>query len=332
MNILVCHSPEDRCGVREYGLSLDRSLIRLGVNVRTCTYRNLIESIREQDDKPILLVHFEPGLIDIAAFLAAIDEAKRRSIKIVFCCHWYDRGYLDYQYAGLADVYVLHREYPNKHENTVIIPLGCPVYEPAASQKELRDHLGLPLDKTVLTTIGFFAAWKRLPELLAALLDAIEPHPRLFVHMHAPHPFNGGDAQHLEPAIFELLMTHQARDRVKYTTTFVPEKEAIDIAHAADIGFLFHPIHTHSVSAATKQFVSARRPQIVTNSSHADDLREGIVRIGTFDPPEFARQAVATALSPMMADVQRGSEREYARMNMDAVAEDYAALFGSLQQ
>jgi hypothetical protein len=69
----------------------------------------------------------------------------------------------------------------------------------------------------------------------------------------------------------------------------------------------------------------------VTNSSHASDLRKGIVRVDTFDCGTFARAAVSLAEdATRRAALEAEMGQEYERMNMDAVAAKYLALFEAL--
>jgi len=57
----------------------------------------------------------------------------------------------------------------------------------------------------------------------------------------------------------------------------------------------------------------------------------GVVRIGSFDPAEFAREVVSVATNTeAMAGLQRDATHEYDRLNMDVVAKQYVELFEQL--
>jgi len=245
------------------------------------------------------------------------------------CCHWYDHEYMS-QYEDNVDCFVLHRDYSPKSEKSVFIPLGCPVYRATKENPELRTQFGLPLDATVLTTIGFLTRWKSIPELAMAMLNAIAGHPKLHVRIHTPWPYDDAGAGAEEASVRAVMNAHGCKN-MSFSKEFLPEHEALDLAHASDLGFVFHGFHTRSVSAATKQFVSAGRPLVVTGSSHASDLRMGVVRIGSFDPAEFAREVVSVATNTeAMAGLQRDATHEYDRLNMDVVAKQYVELFEQL--
>lgn len=334
MNVVVCHSHQQRCGVREYGLQLDRSLIALGVSVRPCTYNDLRQATEEMSAGDILLVHYEPNLVagDFTRMAESLCAARDKGAKIIFCCHWYDHGHLSwYEQHGWVDTFVVHREYASMSGRAAIIPLGCPVYEPKRTRSQIRQQLEIPEDAVVIAMIGFLVRWKLIPEIVEASLNAMMLHPKLHLYVHAPWPFNTWEASVETPRIQDIIGRHVAGGQAHFSTEFVPEEATLDIAYAADLGLVFHPMNTSSVSAATKQFVSARRPLVVTNSSHAADIHGGVHRVDTFDAGAVARAAVAVATSPeRLAALQVEAEHEYERLNMDAVAKRYVELFERL--
>jgi glycosyltransferase involved in cell wall biosynthesis len=250
-------------------------------------------------------------------------------VKTVLCCHLY-RPDLFVEYTGLVDRFVIHRNYPIRHSESVIIPLGCPVYHPPVDRDRLR--ASYPAGSTVLTTIGFLTWWKKLPEIATAMLNAMARHPSLFLHMHTPRPYYADDSVLQDEAKLRgIFGAHEVGERTRFTTDFLPDTETLNLAYAADLGFLYHPIHTESVSAATKQFVSARRPLVVTGSTHAWDLNGGIERVDGFDAWTFAHKTVELALDRnKRASLTEEMKAEYERMNMHTVAQQYIDLFGSI--
>jgi glycosyltransferase involved in cell wall biosynthesis len=331
MKITVCHSHQERCGIREYGSQLDRSLISLGAHVIPCSYAYLGEVVAKIERDSIFLVHFEPGLANPWYLTQFLKAARDRGARTVLCCHWYEYEYMR-QYDNFVDRYVIHRDYGPRHPQAVIIPLGCPLYTPVAPQADLRKRFDLPVEATILTTIGFLNRWKAIPDLTRSLLNAIEAYPNIHVRIHTPWPFDGQNygSDIEEASTREVIAKHQCK-RVSFSTDFLPEEQTLDLVRASDLGFIYHPFHTHSVSAATKQFVSARRPLVVTGSTHSSDLRGGVVRVGTFDAMSLARLTVATATNAdALARLQIEIEREYERLNMNTVARQYMALFETL--
>jgi len=316
--------------VREYGLQLDRSLTRAGVKLRALDYGSLQHEVSRLEPGSVLLIHFEPALMPPPVLGRQLEVARACGARVVLCCHWYDRDLCD-QFAGAVDRFVLHRDYSPRHDHSVTIPLGCPVYDPSGKDRgAIRARWGLPQDKVVMSTIGFLAGWKRLPELTARLLDAMAPHEQLYLYVHAPWPFDDGFARAHDPEIRRVLESHACK-RAKLSTEFVPEGDALDIAWASDLGLCYHPIHTRSVSAATKQFVATRRPAVVTSSLHSSDIEYGVLRVASFEPADFAQAAVQVACNASWREALGSQmQAEYDRMNMDAVAKKYLALFEEL--
>ena len=328
MKIVVCHSHYGKCGIKEYGNQLDRAFGELGVAVEKCSYEYLGEVVSKIAPGDVFLVHYEPALTTPWYLTQYLAEARRLGAKNVLCCHWYEYEFMR-QYEHLVDRFVIHREYAPKHCTSTVVPLGCPVYEPSGSRDELRQRFGLPLDKTVLTTIGFLTRWKAVPEITKAMLDAIEGFPALHVHIHTPWPYDTEGVDNEEARTREVMARHGCK-WITFSKNFLPEQGVLDLVRASDLGFIYHGFHTNSVSAATKQFVSARRPLVVTPSSHSSDLEGGVVR-ASFEPTNFAEVVVAVATNPeWRSRLQSEMEIEYARLNMTATATKYLELFESL--
>lgn len=326
MRVITVHSPHDRCGVREYGLQLDRALAARGLDLVPRTFN---EDIAMASSGDVVLVHFENNLVP-PHYRGWLGEARSRGAKVVFCCHRFEDRVTESEHAGHVDRFVLHREYgvmPGSGK-AAVIPLGCPVYEPAEPQHRIRERLGLPLGATIIMTLGFLAPWKRWQEVVKTVISHVPANTFIFVQ--APWPYTNHDAAwEQEVRIRQAL--EKIPDRQRFSTDFLPEIDLLDRVRASDLGFLFHPFHTGSVSAATKQFVSARVPLVVTGSTHASDLRDGICRVESFDVVDFARQVDAVVRDRDRREAMRqGMIREYDRMNMNTVAGQYHDLFNQL--
>lgn len=325
MRVFSVQSPHERCGVGEYGRALDAALRKAGVEVATRQYGDpLSDGIRSGD---ALLVHFEDGLAgDPARLNAQLVDIKRAGANIVFCCHRYEKHVLE-AYAHVVGRFVLHRDYEPRHGYSVILPLGCPVYEPRSERRALRAALRLPEDKVVVTTLGFISGWKSWPEVLACV-TAVLP-PNAFLQVQTPPPFvNMNESRRIAEEMRAACAP--LGDRVRFSTEFVPESELLDRVYASDMGFVYHPNSTGSVSAATKAMVSGRCPTVVTNVNHASDMVKGVVRSSPL-AKEFARDVADLARDDgRRRDLQAEMQHEYERLNMDVVAVRYIALFREL--
>jgi hypothetical protein len=326
--VLVCHSPHERCGIGEYGRQLDVSLSKMAA---VFSFKLTDQEIAAQGvtSNETVLVHYEPMLIP-EGFVEKLRHLRARGAKVVFCCHWYARDTLS-AYSGLVDAFVVHRSCSEPSApRTVEIPLGCPTYQPSESREALRERLGFQSNDTVITTVGFLVRWKQIPQTLDALLSQTSNH-RIVFQVQTPWHFSNQESKGEDESVRAILARYP-NARVKFSTEFLPEKELLDRVHASDLGFVFHGQNTNSVSAATKQFVSARTPLVITESSHGTDLRGGVVRVPGFDAAIFAREVLRVAEDPARLDgLRRAMMDEYARINMDAVAGKYLELFRSLR-
>jgi len=329
--VLVCHGSHERCGVREYGDQLDRSLARhASVSAYTFQTVNELVAAAKEDPAARVLVHFEPGLVP-PTFRATLAELRKNGSKIVFCCHLYTKEALA-PYVGLADALVVHRAYADTVGRTVEIPLACPNYTPSAEREALRAELGMS-NAVVVTTLGFLAKWKRFPDALDAMLAEASTGPKepaILWQVQTPWPYSSKGAAEEEAAIRKVLAKYPDA-LVRFSTEFLEEQALLDRVYASDLGFLFHGSNTGSVSAATKQFVSARTPLVITASTHGADLRGGVHRVPSFDPRAFAREVVSVARNASKrAELGAMMEEEYRRICMDTVADAYVALFREL--
>jgi hypothetical protein len=328
--ILVCHSPRERCGVREYGQHLDSGLKALGAIVCPANYDTLhmLLSPRVVPFK-VLLVHLEEQLVHpLDRFTKNLRTARQKGMKVVLICHWYEHGYID-QFAGLFDKLVLHREYSPRHSDAAIVPLGCPVYEPTKLREKVRQNYGIPTDRVVVTTIGLLATWKRIPEVASAMIDAFRAHEQLHLHVHAPKPFDSTEMTAESQRVHDVI---DGRTNASFSSEFLSREAALNLAWSSDLGYTFHPINTTGVSAATKQFVSSRTPLVATRSTHSSDLTQGVLRVDTVDPSTFARETASLAIdASRLASMRKEMEVEYDRINMNTVAKSYLEIFRSLQ-
>jgi len=334
VRIVVCHSTHQRCGIRQYGQQLDRSLSALA-DVSACDYTSLEAELQETREGDVFLFHYEPQLLgDWSHFKRCLATLRGMGCKTVFTCHWYTE-WVPYEYGAYVDLFICHRYYEGSTfgRRVVEIPLACPVYEPKATRAELRAKLGLPAlgEALVLTTVGFLTSWKRTPEAVEALLGHLPETPRMFVHVQAPYPFDVASSGAPNDEAWLRRSIGRYPGRARLSTEFLPEADLLDLVHGSDLGFVFHGNDTGSVSAATKQFISARTPLVVTNSTHASDLIQGVRRVGGFDTGEFAREVVRTALDAEEIErLRNGISKEYQRINMVAVAKRYVEEMGKL--
>lgn len=317
--LLVMNSQHKQCGVREYGDALNAQFVGLGAQVRAVRLRDSAVLGSASGD---VLLHVEPSLLP-PAFDKAVREAHERGARIVICFHVFTESLLK-RFERNVSAMVVHRSYGIKHPKLRQIPLGCPVYESEISVHELRRRYRLPVEATIITTFGFLTAWKKFPETAAAILPLLEP--GMFLQLLcSPHFMRYEEG---ERRLKEIVKGSSA---VQLRTDFLPTQEIIERLHASDLGFTYHSVNTGSVSAATKQFVSARCPLVVTSSSHASDML-GASHVTEPGVKAFAEHVVSVAKDARkLSALRTASEVEYRRLNMRHVAEEYLKLFAELR-
>lgn len=325
--LVTVQSPHLRCGIAEYGRQLDAAFAAAGVLPETLRLDDWNAVFRAAGPGAVVLVHYEPALVG-GDLRERLKELRQRGARAVLCCHWFDSQVL-VDYGPLVDKVVVHRDYGLAHDRLAVIPLGCPVFEAPPDREALRARFGHKPGQVVVTTCGFLTPWKQLPTLARALLQRWPHGSEVVLQFLTPLPFTGDEGQQ-EPAMRRVLHGMDPT-RVVFSIDFRPEQELLERLHASDLGFVFHAQHTGSVSAATKQFVSARCPAVVTRSSHASDIGGGVVRVDSFNAMDFASAVWATACDPhRITSLRAEAAAEYERLSMRAVAGRYLDLFTGL--
>jgi hypothetical protein len=330
--ILVCHSPYVQCGVRQYGEQLDRALM-LKVECPSFTFSDVGALLEAAKPGDVALFHFEPGAVGSGrdSLWHCIDGLKRKGVKSAFVCHYFEAGVAsDYKNV---DLFILHREYPDRNRvpdrNFVIIPHGCPVYDvmSEARRNEFRAKKKWT-GKMVVTTVGFLTSWKQTPMIVESLLRSIATRDVLFV-VHGSRPIGTSVAPPDEPKL--KLLEKRFSGRLQFTTDFLPEEDLLDLVSASDLGFVYHGVDSGSVSGATKQFVSARCPVVITSSSHASDLQRGIVRVLGRDATSFCREVARVIGDGDLRERLRVEQEEnYAELNWEATADKFVDALSRL--
>jgi hypothetical protein len=326
VKLTVFGSPHERCGISEYGRALNEAFEMLGVELELHSVRDMSALVHAKDN---VLVHFEPSLIT-PTFYRVLTNVRRRGAKTVVCCHYFDETVGKALGPGAFKI-AIHRDYRIPHPNTVIIPLGCPLYD-YEGRVQAREDIFKELVKerpeldddgeeqpTIITTCGFVSAWKRFPETVEALAPLLPPDT--WLQMLCPYHFvrNEKEEQRLKAVAFK-------HERVILESEFIPEVEFLDRLAISDIGFVYHGENTSSVSAATKAFVSARCPFVVTDSNHASDISSAIHSVRKLS--EFASTVVKTSKDFVrLREAKALVQIEYEHLNMIEIAGRYLDLY-----
>lgn len=316
-------SGKERCGINEYSRGLAEEMRRAAAISITEVRLDDIALASSAPAGAEVLVHAEPSLLR-PGFIQALGASHKRGAKIVVCLHYCDSSFF-HKFANVADIVVVHRAYGIQHPKLRQVPLACPLYQ-LTDREALRAKFGFT--QPVVTTFGFLTAWKRFADVAVRLLPELKRRGALF-QMICPAHFSGvvdGEYQNLRAAVGRFPET------ARWISEFSPEAEILDRVSASDLGVMYHAHDTGSCSAASKMFVSTRRPLLVTSSNHDSDIRSAD-RISGCSLSDFTRRALELLDdAPRRAQLASDMERDYERMNMRAVAARYLELFKEIKK
>lgn len=326
---MTCQSIYAQCGIRQYGEQLDRELMML-VEVPSFTYRELDKLVDRAEDGDVVLFQFEPGIIlDRFGLVQAIERLHKKNVRVAFVCHWFS-GELLSDYKDV-DLFILHRDYDisnTSNKKCVVIPHGCPIYEPSLAKRLAVRKQRRWDGKFVVTTAGFLSSWKKTPEVVSALIAKLQGRRDVLIHVHGSRPL--GAAAETDDEKRMKLLEKRWRGRLSFSQEFLAEEDLLDLIHASDLGFVYHGVNSGSVSGATKQYVSARCPLVITESSHASDMSSGIVRAAV-DLDAFCDAVVsAIADAPLRERLRCELEAIYGTLNWTETARRYVQTLQAL--
>lgn len=324
MKISVFGSPHEHCGISEYGRALNEAFESLGVEVERHSVRDMTALVHAKDN---VLVHFEPALA-ANTFYRVLTNVRRRGARTVLCCHYFDEVVAQRLGPGAFKI-VVHRDYGVASPILETVPLGCPIYDYDGRANERALAFGHLVAKhpelasedppLIITTCGFVGEWKRFPETVEALMPLL-PENTWLQMLCSPHFIRN---EREEQRLREAAAKHE---RVILSEAFLPEVDLLDRLALSDLGFVYHGQNTHSVSAATKAFIAARCPFVVTDSTHASDVN------GAFhssrDLKRFAQDVIKASKDfARLREAKSEIQTEYERLNMIEVASRYLDLF-----
>ncbi len=329
-----------RCGVAETSRSLAVALKRLGERV------TVLPALPRRAAEQALglgldLVHFqyEYNLCDAAELADAVAALGRHGVAAAVTVHAWDPS------ARYANA-ILRERLPRlivtlpavrdamagagfDPGRLAVIPLGVPRH-PLPPRSEARAALGLGGEPAV-GFFGFFHRHKGLGNLALAarLLRGRFPGLRCFLFAGAA-PNEGSRAAREEFHAF--CSAHGLWDAVTVRDGFPPEAEVVRWLHAMDVNVLpYAELPGLQASAAVRTLLAARRPTVVTATSHFSDLGDEVKRIGDNAPDRIAAAVTEVLENQELAErlVERAAAAA-AHLSWDRVAEAHRAYYAAL--
>lgn len=322
------------CGIAVYTEHLFNALKHKGVTVfvypNTLSVGELLYRI-DKDRIHVLNIQYEPSITyNLSNMIMLFNELKKRKIKIVLTFH--SESDHTEKLISLADEAIFHKvptRVPANFMNKInIIKMGVPVFEPSSNKESLRELYGIDSKAIVLTTTGFMFTWKQHTSILEALVPLLQSNKNLHVQLlTAFNSVNPKECELEERNIQNVVNMNKLQTQVTHLTSFLPQQELSERLYMSDIGYLWGGLSTTSSSAASKEFISARLPLVVTESNHYHDLSSGIIRT-PIDKNEFVNNIIALINdSEKLERLKEQQELNYKNLNNNNIIFKHIRVF-----
>lgn len=273
-----------KCGIAMYTKHIKDSLTKLNFTVFNYPHNSslyYIATLIEKDKINVLNIQYEQMIMPpLNVFLNFINNIKSKNIKIVVTMH--NEPDFAQKIVDASDITIYHKQ-PEKLEDRSkvrVIPMAVPVFTPSGSRIGLRKKYGFKATDKVLVSTGFLFHTKEISKNLEALAPLIKKDAN--IKLQLIHPFSPMDpiGSQLEyEKLIEVIIKHDIIKQVLVITKFLPQKELSERIYLSDLGYQWFKIDTGATSASGKEYITARTPLIVPDSSHFHDLVcKGIIK------------------------------------------------------
>ncbi|MCL4425363.1 MAG: hypothetical protein M1299_08675 [Firmicutes bacterium] len=340
--LLVCPSWGRSCGIASYTQHLRTGLSACHVESDVAVSPKTIQKFLEDHDYDGILMQHEYGLyyFNLVSVLKTLEKA---AIPLIITMHNTDHGsWMGGQHLFLfhtkgkivvhsqaAKENLLKAEYHPKELSITLMPMGCPDY-PATSDSlaEIRDEMGLPLDRFVVGFFGFAASHKRIPELIQAL--SYLPEVTGYIHATA-HPVNPHAAGEIyrECGISRHSPDRNTAGNVILRHDPIPDEKFGRYMKAVDAIVLPYGHHGTSISTSmmAHEALASLRPVVTSNAIYFSDLQEEVLKLPDSHPQTIAEAIDTLRQHPELRDNLVAHASRYVKENAwPRIAERYLGL------
>lgn len=336
MKIALYSSKRPRCGISTYTDHLARALAELGHDVRYYQAKAPFEEgFREIHAWKPDIFHFqhEPSIMppdELSAKFAR--ELRDRKASVFLTLHTENRQTVKsgIQICPNWRAIVLHR--PSLMIEATVIPMPCPV-APAPKGIErmaLRQKYGFDPRSTILSTTGFLIPWKDHAEVIRQLLPWLKQRSEVVLQVVAAPHFNPDVAPYAQQATAAIagFAKEIGKNRIQHIASYPSDEELLERLILSDLGYVWCPMHTGSMSAAGALFTSARVGLVATDSTHYLYLGDGTVHASKTSMGAFAKMIQDTAGSKeQLAKLSQLQEQVYQERNYLITAKKHLELY-----
>ena len=317
------------CGIAVYTDRICDSLRAKGHEVIRLSVEDSNDVITSKfSSGAIFHLHTEPSYIDDNRAKSLLFAAKTSGLKSIVTMHYSTKMHCN-QMSKNCDFVLLHKNNGEDAANIKYIPMGCPVFD-KKNKAELRKKYGINEGLAVVSTFGFLVSWKRFDEVAAGFTQIFKKNPAVVLQMVTSfHKKMEGDSISVYNTVKKIFEKNDVLNRVIWKTEFLHEQEMLERLALSDVGFLYAPVDTGSISAAAKEFVSARLPVVISNSTHFQEMQIGCLKV-----PKTASDMMDGIQELLDSNVLRNKlELElnelYGETNYDKVTDKHLEIYNS---
>lgn len=326
--VLMVSSWDTACGIAEYTKTLAQCL-------KPYYHVDVLHADKIRMETPPAIIHhaslihiqYEPGLYDRDDLLAFV---KAQDLPIILTSHFYDDWL--FEHHPLFARVIVHNDDSKilNLPNHIYIVQGCPVFDEIPNKDQLRQVLGLPIDKRILTGFGLIMAWKQIDYFFNYLARAIGQDRNLFVQLlHARYPRSPGLSKRVIENIESAIQDFGIVDRVYFSWNFLSKSEINQRLQASDLGYIWGNAVSMGSSATTKEYIAGRCPLVVPDCSHYGDLDKGLIKVPIGSIHQFLHTLLATVYDDsFLAELRAEQRTNYGQLNYQRVAEKHADIYG----
>ena len=238
-----------------------------------------------QDKVQVLNVQYEPKIMPpLRELLQIIEHIKARKVKVIVTVHEETSAIPILLEAVDRVIYHKKPTLINPGKKMSILPMGVPPIAGASPQRLgkglLRKKYGFSEKDIIITTVGFMLPYKRQAELLELLVPLLKRNPHYRVQMLTSFTRRAvQECTWVHSRIEEVIKKYKLNDNVVHITSFLPQHILLERLALSDLGYLWVETDTKSTSASTKEYIAARLPVIIAQSSHFHDMNRGVIRV-----------------------------------------------------
>lgn len=321
---------EIKCGIAMYTKHIVNALKAQGYKVTVYPHNlppaEIIKRIKN-DKISVLNIEYESSIMPpLPKLIETIKMIKSNKVKVILTVHTETPAIKELH--SYVDRFIYHKPanyYPSSSK-VAIIRMGVPVFNTPDNKNNIKRKYGFQDKDIIISTIGFLASTKEYPEMLRRLVQWLQLSPHHKVQLLASHNNSSSMASKVSLAehhkINAVIKHHNIAHQVIHIPQFISQQEISERLWMSDIGFLWMAKDTRGSSAACKEFITARLPVVITDSTHYHDQKKGVIKV-TRDKDHFINILLSSLKSPILKILKNDLQMLYNKLNYNNLIHEY---------